>query len=77
MPWKTVPHTRKSRQVTIALLIAAAPVELATYALLRNCGYPAGSRALLLLTLFPGGIVWFAAFFYAFYFRVDRQTRVS
>ena len=75
MLWKTVPHTPHSRRVTIALLLAAAPIELATYSLLRSCGFPVGSRSLHLLTLFPGGIAWFAAFWYAFYFRVKALGR--
>ena len=71
--WQYVPHTRKSFTTTLLLLVAAVVVQLETYYLLRACGLSAGSRSLGLLIIFPGGIFWYVAFAYAFYFRVQRS----
>jgi len=56
----------KERLVILALLALASVIQVAWYYLLRSGGLPNSSAALVLLTLFPGGLGWYAAFAYAF-----------
>ena len=64
----------KDRLVMLALLALAAVIQAAWYYLLRSGGFPNASAALVLLTLFPGGVGWYAAFAYAFRMRKARAS---
>jgi len=48
----------KDRLIVVVLLGFAAVMQVAWYYLLRSTGLPNSSVALVLLTLFPGGVGW-------------------
>ena len=67
----------KDRLIVVVWLGFAAVMQVAWYYLLRSAGLPNASAALVLLTLFPGGVGWYLPFAYAVRMRRDRARASS